>query len=76
LPLLDAVLVQEVLGEFAAPVEYTASAILAPLALTLAGSERQKEKWLPPLASRNTAGGGVDHRCRRQPRRWWRHRAE
>lgn len=51
LPLLDAVLVQEVLGEFAAPVDYTASAILAPLALTLAGSERQKEKWLPPLAA-------------------------
>jgi alkylation response protein AidB-like acyl-CoA dehydrogenase len=43
LPLLDAVLVQEVLGEFAAPVSYTASAILAPLALTYAGSEAQKE---------------------------------
>jgi alkylation response protein AidB-like acyl-CoA dehydrogenase len=51
LPLLDAVLVQEVLGEFAAPVDYTASAILAPLALTLAGSDAQKEKWLPPLAA-------------------------
>jgi alkylation response protein AidB-like acyl-CoA dehydrogenase len=49
LPLLDAVLVQEVLGEFAAPVSYTASAIIAPLALTYAGSEAQKEKWLPPL---------------------------
>ena len=50
LSLLDAVLVQEVLGEFAAPVSYTASAILAPLALVLAASEQQKERWLPPLA--------------------------
>jgi alkylation response protein AidB-like acyl-CoA dehydrogenase len=51
LSLLDAVLVQEVLGEFTAPVDYTASAILAPLALTLAGSAAQKEKWLPALAA-------------------------
>ena len=49
LPLLDAVLVQELLGEFAVPVSFTASAILAPLALTLAGSDAQKDKWLPPL---------------------------
>ncbi|CAA0126052.1 (R)-benzylsuccinyl-CoA dehydrogenase [Halioglobus japonicus] len=49
LPLMDAVLVQEVLGEFAAPVCFTASAILAPLALALAGSDAQQEKWLPRL---------------------------
>lgn len=49
LPLLEAALVQEVLGEYAAPVAYTASAILAPLALTLAGSAAQQEKWLPAL---------------------------
>jgi len=49
LTLLDAALVQEALGEYAAPVAYTASAILAPLALTLAGSEAQQEKWLPAI---------------------------
>lgn len=50
LPLLDAALLQEVLGENAAPVAYTATAILAPLALTLAGTEQQKQKWLPGIA--------------------------
>lgn len=50
LPLLDAVLVQEVLGEYAAPVAYTASAVLAPLALTLAGTKAQKQMWLPAIA--------------------------
>ena len=49
LGLLDAALVQEVLGEFAAPVAYTASAILAPMALTLAGSAAQQEQWLPGI---------------------------
>ena len=49
LGLLDAALVQEVLGEFAIPVAYTASAILAPLALTLAGSAAQQEQWLPGI---------------------------
>jgi alkylation response protein AidB-like acyl-CoA dehydrogenase len=50
LPLLDAVLLQEVLGEFAAPVAYTATAILAPTALALAGTQAQKQKWLPAIA--------------------------
>jgi alkylation response protein AidB-like acyl-CoA dehydrogenase len=50
LPLLDAALVQEVLGEYAAPVAYTASAVLAPLALTMAGTKAQKQKWLPGIA--------------------------
>lgn len=49
LGLLDAVLVQEVLGAHVAPVAYTPGAILAPLALTLAGSSAQKEKWLPAI---------------------------
>jgi alkylation response protein AidB-like acyl-CoA dehydrogenase len=50
LPLLDAALVQEVLGEYVAPVAYTANAILAPMALMLAGTEAQKQKWLPGIA--------------------------
>jgi alkylation response protein AidB-like acyl-CoA dehydrogenase len=51
LPLLDAALVQEVLGQHAAPVAYTATAILAPLALTLAGTQAQQEKWLPGIVA-------------------------
>lgn len=50
LPLLDAVLIQEILGAYVAPVEYTSTAILAPLALSLAGTQAQKEKWLPAIA--------------------------
>jgi alkylation response protein AidB-like acyl-CoA dehydrogenase len=49
LPLMDAALVQEVLGESAAPVEYSATAVLAPLALMLAGNQAQKEMWLPEI---------------------------
>ena len=49
LSLLDAALLQEVMGEYAVPVAFTASAVLAPLALTLAGSEAQKETWLPAI---------------------------
>lgn len=49
LGLLDAVLVQEILGEFAAPVSYTSTALLAPLALVQAGTSAQKEEWLPSL---------------------------
>lgn len=68
LSLLDAALVQEVMGEYAAPVAFTASAVLAPLALTLAGSEAQKETWLPAIVDgslqvavgMHDAGGGRD----------------
>ncbi|MFT4613420.1 MAG: alkylation response protein AidB-like acyl-CoA dehydrogenase [Bacteroidia bacterium] len=50
LGVLDAVLVQEALGAFAAPVSYTETAILAPLAITLAGTAAQQEQWLPSIA--------------------------
>lgn len=68
LTLLDAALVQEVLGEHATPVSYTATAILAPLALTLAGTAVQQEKWLPGIVEGtlqvavgiNEAGGSRD----------------
>ncbi|HAC58497.1 MAG TPA: acyl-CoA dehydrogenase [Rhodobiaceae bacterium] len=48
---LDAALVQEALGYHVAPTPFTGAAILAPLALMLAGSEKQKERWLPAIAS-------------------------
>ncbi len=51
LKLLDAMVVQEMLGRHVAPVAFLSSAVLAPLAITLAGSEQQKQAWLPRLAN-------------------------
>jgi len=50
LELLDLALVAEVLGRFAAPGPFLGHC-LASLALSLGGSEAQKEHWLPLLAS-------------------------
>ena len=53
LSLLDAVLVQELLGSRVAPVAYAPAAVLATVALVLAGSETQKEEWLPAIVRGN-----------------------
>jgi alkylation response protein AidB-like acyl-CoA dehydrogenase len=53
LSLLDAVLVQELLGSRVAPVAYAPAAVLATVALVLAGSETQKEQWLPAIVRGN-----------------------
>jgi alkylation response protein AidB-like acyl-CoA dehydrogenase len=50
LELLDLALVAEILGRFAAPGPFLGHS-LATLALSLGGSEAQKERWLPALAS-------------------------
>lgn len=50
LGLLEAALASEALGAAAAPVAFM-GAVLAPLALTLGGSEAQQAEWLPKLAS-------------------------
>jgi alkylation response protein AidB-like acyl-CoA dehydrogenase len=50
LELLDLALVAEVLGRFAVPGPFLGHS-LAGLALSLGGSEAQKERWLPRLAS-------------------------
>ncbi|PZQ22622.1 MAG: acyl-CoA dehydrogenase [Sphingopyxis macrogoltabida] len=57
LSLLDAALVSECLGAAAAPVPHIGASVLAPLALTLAGSAAQQAKWLPRIASGNVAFG-------------------
>ena len=49
--LLDAALVAEQLAYAVAPVSFLASHVLAPLALSEAGSEDQKVRWLPKIAS-------------------------
>ena len=51
LRLLDAALIAESLGAHVATVPYLGSAVLAPLAVQLAGSEQQKNSWLPRFAS-------------------------
>ncbi len=51
LTLLDAALVAETLGAHVAPAPFLASAVLAPIALSRAGSPAQQDAWLPRLAS-------------------------
>jgi len=56
LTLLDAALVAEALGRFAAPSPFLGSAVLAPLAL-LQGSDAQQARWLPKLAAGEAIAG-------------------
>ncbi len=51
LRLLDAALIAESLGENVATVPFIGSFVIAPLAIELAGSDEQKNDWLPKLAS-------------------------
>jgi alkylation response protein AidB-like acyl-CoA dehydrogenase len=71
LELLDAALVSEVLGESALPVPHLGHT-LAALALRLGGSEAQRKRWLPKLASGEALGtvalGEGDHGWR--PESW------
>ena len=53
----DAFLVLEAAGRCTAPVPLPGSMVLAPLAVTLAGSEAQKEEYLPKLASGQCRAG-------------------
>lgn len=51
LKLLDAALAAETLGRHVAPVPFVASSVMAPIAIAGAGSDAQKKKYLPKLAS-------------------------
>ena len=51
LTLLDAAIAAEELGRSAAPTPFLGTAVLAPLALTEAGSAAQQAEWLPRLAA-------------------------
>lgn len=57
LGLLEAALAAEALGKMVAPTPFLGSAVLAPLALTLAGSEAQRREWLPKLAAGEATAG-------------------
>ena len=55
--LLDTALVAETLGACIAPVPFVATAVMAPLALSLAGSEHQQSRWLSELAEGKLIAG-------------------
>ncbi|MEI9990825.1 MAG: acyl-CoA dehydrogenase family protein [Rhizomicrobium sp.] len=57
LGLLDAALVAEALGRYVAPMPFVGSYVMAPLALTGAGSEKQQRKYLSGLATGERIAG-------------------
>lgn len=59
LGLLEAAIAAEALGRAVAPAPFLGSAVLAPLALSLAGTEEQKARWLPGLASGEVVAGAA-----------------
>ena len=50
LGLLDAAVAAQELGRGAAPVAFHSSYVMAPLLLAAAGSDQQKQEWLPKIA--------------------------
>jgi alkylation response protein AidB-like acyl-CoA dehydrogenase len=59
LGLLEAAIAAEALGRAVAPAPFLGSAVLAPLALSLAGTDAQKARWLPGLASGEVVAGAA-----------------
>jgi alkylation response protein AidB-like acyl-CoA dehydrogenase len=57
LSMLDAALAAEALGRHVAPTPFMGAAVLAPLALTRAGSPAQRAAWLPRLAAGEALAG-------------------
>ena len=57
LGLLESALIAEALGGAVAPVPFVASSVMAPVALAAAGSDAQKERWLPQIAAGETVFG-------------------
>lgn len=49
--MMDATIIQEALGRTCAPVPFTGTAIMAPVALLTGGTDEQKEEWLPQIAA-------------------------
>ncbi len=55
--LMDTALVAETLGACIGPVPFVATAVMAPLAISLSGSEQQQSRWLGELAEGNMIAG-------------------
>ena len=49
--LLEAALISEAMGYVAAPIAFIGTHIMAPAALSMAGSEAQRERWLPDIVT-------------------------
>jgi alkylation response protein AidB-like acyl-CoA dehydrogenase len=64
---LELVAVQQELGRGVVPGPYLSSAVLATTALELAGSETQKQRWLPRLV----AGDAIASVALQEPRGGW-----
>ncbi len=56
---LDACVVAETLGYHVTPVAFTASSVMVPTALRLAGSDAQRLEWLPRIAAGQTVIGAA-----------------
>ena len=54
---LEAALIAEALGGVSAPVPFIGTAVMAPVALTAAGSEAQRDEWLPRIVGGETVFG-------------------
>lgn len=59
LGMLEAAVAAEALGKVVAPTPFLSSAVLAPIALTIAGSEAQRQSWLPKLAAGSAVAGAA-----------------
>jgi alkylation response protein AidB-like acyl-CoA dehydrogenase len=59
LSLLEAALTAEALGAHVTPSPFLGAAVLAPLAVLLAGNDAQKARWLPSLASGEIVAGAA-----------------
>jgi len=59
LGVMEAVIVAQELGRSVTPTPFVGSAVMAPLAILLAGSDEQKNNWLPRLASGETRLGSA-----------------
>lgn len=57
LGMLEAALMSEMTGRHVAPIPFVGTAVMAPLALALGGSDEQKAAWLPRLASGEIVAG-------------------
>ena len=57
LGMVDAALVAQTLGAHVAPVPYIVTTVLAPLALNRAGTQVQRDEWLPRIAKGETLIG-------------------
>lgn len=63
LGILDAAVVYEMMGRYVTPAPFAGASVMAPLALVHAGSQAQKELWLPKIAAgRVRAGVGVSEK--------------